>query len=92
MQIVMEDNEVTARQQAGTEMTRYWTGIGLVSTCSRILHIKALTSTIGLSTAHGCYWYIQYAGGHSAGIVLQVVDFYYFLDCDHASRYSRCRI
>ncbi|KAF5617845.1 extracellular GDSL-like lipase acylhydrolase [Fusarium sp. NRRL 25303] len=30
MQIVMEDNEVTARQQAGTEMTRYWTGIGLV--------------------------------------------------------------
>ncbi|EXA46371.1 hypothetical protein FOVG_07089 [Fusarium oxysporum f. sp. pisi HDV247] len=30
MQIVMEDNEVTARQQAGSEMTRYWTGIGLV--------------------------------------------------------------
>ncbi|KAF5577054.1 transcription factor SEF1 [Fusarium pseudocircinatum] len=30
MQIVVEDNEVTARQQAGTEMTRYWTGIGLV--------------------------------------------------------------
>ncbi|KAF4447060.1 putative transcription factor SEF1 [Fusarium austroafricanum] len=31
MQIVMEDNEATARQQAGNEMIKYWTGIGLVS-------------------------------------------------------------
>ncbi|KAF5575908.1 extracellular GDSL-like lipase acylhydrolase [Fusarium pseudoanthophilum] len=30
MQIVVEDNEVAARQQAGAEMTRHWTGIGLV--------------------------------------------------------------
>ncbi|KAF4341541.1 hypothetical protein FBEOM_4443 [Fusarium beomiforme] len=30
MQIVMEDNEVTARQQEGSEMIKYWTGIGLV--------------------------------------------------------------
>lgn len=40
----MEDNEVTARQQAGSEMTRYWTGIGLVGTCSLFIYGTMLTS------------------------------------------------
>src|SRR6478609_4666211 len=43
MQIVMDDNEVTARQQAGSEMTTYWAGIGLVRTCSLFLYSTTLT-------------------------------------------------
>ncbi|KAJ0132017.1 Histone-lysine N-methyltransferase ASHR3 [Fusarium oxysporum f. sp. albedinis] len=35
-------NEVTARQQAGSEMTRYWAGIVLVRTCITLLVLQAI--------------------------------------------------
>ncbi|KAF5707743.1 transcription factor SEF1 [Fusarium mundagurra] len=48
MQIVMEDNELTARQQAGSEMTRYWTGIGLV-----FLPLSAVTGIFSSALPNG---------------------------------------